>query len=227
MALGQELVDIYQQRHIPIHYLLLVGYDQATAYVHDTGQEEVQALPVDALEAAWEVNVPGLGKRNRFVVLEIPEQLAPTDALIQRSIADQCEAMLSPPVSMVGIPAMEKVAVEIAHWPEELGTDAAEACLRQVRAYLNSPPDLEGDHLTAGRDLYVAFLKEAGQMADLDFSHAIERLRGTVAMIPQLAQAIRHGDLAEAGACFDRIAQGEKQAYIKLETLAGASGAAS
>jgi hypothetical protein len=38
----------------------------------------------------------------------------------------------------VGIPAMEKLAREIARWPEELGGDTAAACLRQVREYLNS-----------------------------------------------------------------------------------------
>jgi len=30
---------IYHQRHIPIHYLLLVGYDAENAYVHDTDLE--------------------------------------------------------------------------------------------------------------------------------------------------------------------------------------------
>jgi hypothetical protein len=105
------------------------------------------------------VNVLGLGKRNRLVVFDVPESLPPTEALIRKSIADQCQAMLQPAVSMVGIPAMQKVAREIPQWPEELGEGTAAKCLRQVREYLNSPPDLEGDHLTAGRDRYVAFLR--------------------------------------------------------------------
>jgi hypothetical protein len=44
---------IYQQRHIPIHYLLLVGYDDQTAYVHDTDLREVQSVPLKDLERAW------------------------------------------------------------------------------------------------------------------------------------------------------------------------------
>ncbi|MBN1580011.1 MAG: DUF4872 domain-containing protein [Anaerolineae bacterium] len=210
---------LYRQRHIPIHYLLLVGYDESIAYVHDTGQVAVQALPLTELEPAWNVTVPGLGKRNRLVILDIPKHVADDETLIRKSIADQCRSMLHPPVSMVGIPAMEKVTREIAHWTEELGPDTANNCLRQVREYLNSPPDLEGDHLTAGRDLYIAFLEEAGPIVGLDFSTAIASLRGTLAIAPQLAQAIRQGQIEDAAACFERIAVGEKTAYTKLAEI--------
>jgi len=215
---------IYQQRHIPIHYLLLVGYDAEKAYVHDTDKDDVQAIPLAELERAWDVNVPGLGKRNRLVIFAIPQDFAATDVLIGRSIADQCQNMLSPPVSMVGIPALEKVAREIARWPQELGEDVAGKCLRQVREYLNSPPDLRGNHLTAGRDLYITFLEEAGAMTGLDFSLAIGRLRGSMATIPQLAEAIQHGRLADAAACFVRIAEEEKEAYAALRKVVCASG---
>ncbi len=149
--------------HIPIHYLLLVGYDSENAYVHDTGMDDVQTIPLSELELAWEVNVPGLGKRNRLVILNIQNEIAPTDALIRRSIHDECEMMLKPPVSMIGVPAMEKVAREIGNWPQELGNEAANSCLQQVREYLNSPPDSMGDHLTAGRDIYIAFLEQAAR----------------------------------------------------------------
>jgi hypothetical protein len=53
-------------------------------------------------------------------------------------IRDQCQTMLHPPVSMIGIPAMKKLAREIAHWPEELREETAAKCLQQVREYLNS-----------------------------------------------------------------------------------------
>jgi len=105
--------SIYHQRHIPIHLVLLVGYDDERAYVHDTDTDDVQAIPLEELQLAWDVNVPALGKRNRLVVLDVPQDLPATDTLVRRSIADQCASMLHPPVSMVGIPAMKKVAREI------------------------------------------------------------------------------------------------------------------
>jgi hypothetical protein len=211
--------DIYHRRHIPIHYVLLVGYDDESAYVLDTDHGDVQALPVDELQQAWDVNVPGMGKRNRVSVFDMPTDLEPDDVLIQRSLADQCQTMLRPPVSMVGIPAMRKLAREIAGWPEELGEAVAAACLLQVREYLNSPPDLEGDNLTAGRDVYITFLQEAAAMAGLDLSGAIDRLRAAMATIPDLAVAIHENHLDEAAACFGQIAAQEAAAYTELREV--------
>jgi len=214
---------IFHQRHIPIHYELLVGYDDEKAYVHDTDKSGVQEISLDELQCAWDVNVPGLGKRNRLVVFDIPRDLAPTDGLIRKSITDECQTMLRPPVSMVGIPAMKKIAREIALWPEELGEDTAEKCLRQVREYLNSPPDLEGDHLTAGRALYIRFLQEAGAMEGLDFAESINRFCESIAVIPQLAEAIRESRLKDAAVHFRRIAEEEAKAYSELSKIVGAT----
>ena len=215
--------DLYQRRHIPIHFLLLVGYDGEKAYVHDTDKEGVQAISVDELESAWNVNVPGLGKRNRLAILDIPPNFASTKDLIRTSILDQCQTMLNPPVGMIGLPAMEKVAREIAQWPQELGKDAANNCLRQVCEYLNSPPDILGTHRTAGRDLYVAFLQEAGEIAGLDFSKAVDRFREVIGTIPSLAEAIQQGRLTDAAVFFGRIAEKEKEAYTELGKVVAGS----
>jgi hypothetical protein len=212
---------IYQQRHIPIHYLLLVGHDDQHAYVHDTDKDAVQRIPLEELQLAWEVNVPGLGKRNRLVVLDIPTALQPTDVLIRKSISDQSRMMLYAPVSMVGIAAMRKAAREIASWPAELGEEMAAKCLRQVLEYLNSPPDIEGDHLTAGRDVYLIFLEEAAEVAGLDLAEGIDPLRESMALIPQLAQAIRGNHLEEAADLLGRIADGETAAHRQLGQAVG------
>jgi hypothetical protein len=213
--------EIYHERHIPIHFVLLVGYEEDKAYIHDTGQEDVQAISLDELRLAWDVNVPGLGKRNRLAIIDVPQELPATAALIRQSIADECQTMLHPPVSMVGIPAMKKVAREIVRWPEELGEDTAAKCLRQAREYLNSPPDLEGDHLTAGRDLYITFLEEAATLAGLDFSEAIRWLQESIATIPTLAEVIRRNDLEKAARCFERVAEVETEAYTALNKVVG------
>ncbi len=216
--------EIYHQRHIPIHYLLLVGYDSDNAYIHDTGLLDVQTLPLKELEQAWDVNVPGLGRRNRLAILNIPQEIASPRTLICRSITDEYKMMVKPPVSMVGIPAMEKVSREIANWPKELGRETADRCLRQVREYLNSPPDLMGDHLTAGRDTYIAFLEQAGVLAGLDFSKAIIRFISTMDMLPIIAKAIQQDNLMKAAAGFATIAKTEKEAYSILYECIGESG---
>jgi len=215
--------ELYHQRHIPIHFVLLIGYDDDTAYVHDTDKDAVQAIPLSELQLAWDVNAPGLGKRNRLAILDIPRELPPTEALIRQAILDQSQMLLHPPVSMVGIPAMRKLACEIAHWPEELGEETAAKCLRQAREYLNSPPDLEGNHLTAGRDLYIAFLQEAGEMAGIDFTKAIGHLQESISFIPEVAWAIQQNDLSKAALCIERVAEAETLAYELLSEQVGAA----
>ncbi len=213
--------ELYHRRHIPIHFVLLVGYDRETAYLHDTGEEAVQAVPLAELQRAWDVNSPGLGKRNRLTILEIPNELPPDAALIRKSVADECRMMLHPPVSMVGIPAMKKLAREIVHWPVALGDEAAAHCLLQVREYLNMPPDLEGNHLTAGRDVYIEFLKEAGEMSGLDFSPAVRWLGTSMAAVPDLAGAIRRADLEQAAAGFEHMAEWETAAFREMARVVG------
>jgi hypothetical protein len=124
--------------------------------------------------------------------------------------------MLRPPVSLLGIPAMQKLSREIAAWPQELGEQVSQRCLRQVREYLNSPPDITGDHLTAGRDIYISFLEQAAEMTGLDFSEAIHRFRSSMSIIPKIADCIQHDDLPSASANFAGIAELEKEAFMIL-----------
>jgi len=208
---------LYHARHIPIHYVLLVGYDDQNAFILDTGEDAVQAIPLEELRQAWDVNVPGLGKHNRLAVLNIPRELPPTAQLIREALADNCQAMLHPPVSLAGIPAMRKAAREIPRWPAELGAETADRCLRQAREYLNSPPDLEGNHLTAGRDLIITAFTEAGELAGLRIAAVVEGLRRSMEIVPRLAAALRQGELTAASSCLAQMADAEEAAYMALQ----------
>lgn len=66
----------------PIHYVLLVRFDDQNAYVHDTDKPSVQTIPLEELRLSWNVNVPAMGKKNRLVTFSIPCGLAPDDVLI-------------------------------------------------------------------------------------------------------------------------------------------------
>jgi hypothetical protein len=210
---------IYRKRHIPIHYVLLVGNDNQNAYVHDTDKESVQTIPLDELELSWNVNVPAMGKKNRLVIFDIPKELAPNKVLIRESIADKCQTMLHPPVNMLGIPGMKKLAHEIVRWHVEIGEERTAACLQQVHEYLNTPPDITGNHLTAARDLYIAFLQEAGQMAGLDFTTPIANLQESMRIIPLIAHAIQQGNLEETSDYIRQVAEVEAKAYTELNEV--------
>ena len=61
-------------------------------------------------------------------------------------------------------------------------------------------------------------------MAELDFSEAVSRLRESIAVVPQLAEAIRESRLEDAAAQFRRIAEEEAKAYTELSKIVGATG---
>lgn len=210
---------LYHKRHIPIHYILLVGYDEQNAYILDTDMSDIQTVPLNELELAWDVNVPAMGKKNRFIVFKMPKESMSVKELIGKSLADKCHTMLRPPVNMLGIPGLKKLAKEITSWRDELGKSATDACLKQVREYLNVPPDNIGNHLTATRDLYIKFLYEAGPMAGVDFTTIISHLRKSMGIISNVAQNIQRGELQEAAESIFRIAEIETEAYTKLNEI--------
>jgi hypothetical protein len=210
---------IYHKLHIPIHYVLLVGYDDQNAYIHDTDKSDILAVPLKELELSWDVNVPAMGKKNRLVVFDIPKMLTPSGDLIRKSIIDKCQTMLNPPVNMLGIPGMKKLAHEIIRWPRELGEQTASSCLRQVYEYLNVPPGADDNHLTAARDLYIAFLQEAEPISGLDFAGPIAYLRESMSIIPQFAHAILQGNLEGVKECIHQIVEIEIKAYTELSKI--------
>ena len=210
---------IYHKWHIPIHYVLLVDGGDRNARVHDTDMETVQAIPLDELEQAWNVNIPAMGRKNRLTIIDIPAKPIPGEALVHRAIEDKCRTMLHPPVNMLGIPGMKKLAREITHWPQELGNETTAACLRQVREYLNTPPDIRGGHLTATRDLYIAFLQEAAPLLGLDFTKPVALLQESMRIIPQIPHALQCGNLEEAAKYLDQIAGIETRAYVDLSEM--------
>ena len=70
--------------------------------------------------------------------------------------------------------------------------------------------------------MYITFLEEAGAMAGLDLSQALDRLNAAMAVIPALAEAIQQNQLDEAAACFDQVAAQEAEAYASLAEIGGA-----
>ncbi|OGO66312.1 MAG: hypothetical protein A2029_07040 [Chloroflexi bacterium RBG_19FT_COMBO_47_9] len=78
-----------------------------------------------------------------------------------------------------------------------------------------------GNHLTAGRDIYVTFLEQAGRLASLDFSEAINRFQAGIAVMGKIAEAIQLDHLDGAAAGFAEIAKEDKAAFTYLLNCVG------
>lgn len=59
---------LYHKEHIPFHYELATGYDDAEGllYFSDCGREDTQVIPYDELRLAFDCAYPGLSKPTRY-----------------------------------------------------------------------------------------------------------------------------------------------------------------
>ncbi len=159
----------YHRFHVPIHHVLMVGYDERrqAALVQDCDRAEVQALPYADLEAAWNVHVPGLGKKNTFYTFTFNPTVAEVETIARRGLLKRAAAMLEAPASLVGLKALRKLARELPHWPTELGARQLDASLRHLVEFTGFPPvppnRLSGydapDNHGAGREVFAGLLR--------------------------------------------------------------------
>lgn len=56
-----DILDLYKKQRIPIHYVLVVGYDdeEQVVFVHDCSHENVQKIPYDELRNLWMLKCQG------------------------------------------------------------------------------------------------------------------------------------------------------------------------
>ncbi len=153
--------ELYGKEHVPIHYVLLVGYDdeKRVVYVHDCSLAGLQEVSYEELERALNVNVPGLSKKNTYRVFRLPQRMLTELEVADKGFAHKAERMLKPPVSMFGIPAMRKLAKEIASW-EDMD------CYKHMVAYAGLTPPLIAPDLSHNDGLrfeQARVLREMGQ----------------------------------------------------------------
>jgi hypothetical protein len=135
--------ELYKKEHIPIHYVLVVGYDdeKETAYVHDCSMEKIQQISYDEFEKSLNVSVPGMSKKNTYRVFSIPGTLPSELTIAEKGLAHKANRMLKPPVSMFGIPAMRKLSKEISGWTDK-------DCYTHMAAYAGLTPPLIAEDLS-------------------------------------------------------------------------------
>jgi hypothetical protein len=109
---------IYLKQHIPIHYVLVVGYDdeKKEVYVQDCTFSGVQNISYEEFEKALNVNVPAMNKKNTIRVFNVQDKPKTELEITKKGLKYRDERMLKPPVSILGIPAMRKLAKEVFNW---------------------------------------------------------------------------------------------------------------
>ncbi len=153
--------DLYHKQHVPIHYVLLVGYDdeRRIVFVQDCSVPGVQEISYEEFEKALNVSVSGMSKKNTYRAFEMPSWFISELELAEKGLTHKAEQMLKPDVNMLGIPAMHKLAKDLRHWTDK-------ACFRHMVAYAGlTPPLIDEDlsHNDGGRFELARVLKKMGQ----------------------------------------------------------------
>ena len=209
--------ELYRKEHVPIHYLLMVGYDddKKVVYVHDCGVVGIQEIPYHDFERSLDVNVPGLSKKNSYRVFTLPKTLISERELAEKGFTHKAEHMLKPPVSLFGIPAMSKLAKEITGWSDK-------ECFKHMVAYAGLTPPFVSDDLShndAMRLEQARVLNELGVKYDKKSWVDASRLfkKSAEFIIRLCGEAIKF----DGGACaksLAEIARMEENAYNLLLT---------
>jgi hypothetical protein len=163
----------YRKIHVPIHHVLMVGYDdgQNAALVLDCDRPDVQKIPYPDLQAAWNVEIPGLGRKNTFYTFALRERVAGVELIARRGLEKRASAMLDAPAGMFGIKGMRKLARELPCWPKELEEKSLNASLRRLAEFTGFPPSppnrLTGfaapDNHGGGREVFAGLLRRLAE----------------------------------------------------------------
>ena len=207
--------ELYQKEHIPIHYLLVVGYDDETqvVYVHDCSISGVQEIPYAEFARALAVNVPGMSKRNTHRVFRLPQRLPTELEIAEKGFAHKATRMLRPRVGMFGIPAMRKLTKEIVSWTDK-------DCFRHMVAYAGLTPPLVAADLARNDGLRFEQARVFGELGQKyqrkEWSKASILFRKSGELILKLCERALEYDGRSCSAFLEEIADTEEEAYMTL-----------
>ena len=207
--------ELYRKEHVPIHYVLVVGYDdeRQVVYVRDCSVGGVQEIPYVELEEALDVNVPGMSKKNTFRVFQLPQKMPTELEIADKGFTYKARRMLKPPVSMFGIPAMRKLAKEIISW---VNTD----CFRHMVAYAGLTPPLIAEDLSHNDGLrfeQARVFENLGQKYQRkEWGNASSLFGKSGELIVKLCERALEYDGRGCSVLLNEIADTEEEAYMAL-----------
>ena len=207
--------ELYRKEHVPIHYVLMVGYDdeRQVIYVHDCSVDSVQEIPYAEFERALDVNVPGMSKKNTYRVFHLPDRMPTELEIAEKGFVYKARRMLKPPVNMFGIPALRKVEKEIVSWADR-------DCFTHMVAYAGLTPPLISEDLSHNDGLrfeQARVFKDLGQRYQRkEWGQAATLFRKSGELIVKLCERALAYDGRGCSTFLKEMADIEEQAYTAL-----------
>lgn len=198
----EYLPKFYNQLHIPIHYVLAVGYDDEHGHIflYDCSRDDLQRLSYDNLEKAWNVNVPGMSKRNTLHIFKFNKYVNEVKTIFYSAMEEKYKLNLYALVNFVGVKGILKLSNDILNWQKQLDKDTYIKCLLHIVEYAGFPPSLPVDfdiaNHTGARTQFAALLSWAADefeqknfnAASLHFKTSGEYIKRLTAEFIDIAQ---------------------------------------
>jgi hypothetical protein len=225
----------YNNLHIPIHYIQMVGYDESnqTVIIADCGKDSFQRITYSDLQMAWNNNVPGFSKPNTYYTFTFKD-INSIKSIVYKGMKKKCIQNLNAPVSFVGINGLKKIAKEFPKWSKELTHQSYIDSLMHFVEYTGFPPSLPNEltdnsnnlniNHKASRDKFAEILIWASHQynkpewemsADL-FYKSGEIMEQMTAMITKHIKN-NSQELTEIPLMLIEVASLEEQAYIIID----------
>lgn len=205
---------IYNKYHVPIHYILVVGYDdeKQVVLVHDCSSRSVEEVPYIDFEKSLSIKVPGMSNRNTFRIFELPKNIPSELSVARKGFAFKASQMLEPPVSMFGIPAMHKLAREIISWNNR-------ECFEHMVTYATTPPELPSsfEHSDGLRFAQAEVLGNLGKKYKVsEWTDTSKSFRKSGELVVETCKAAMRQDSEKCSELITQIANIEEEAYNNL-----------
>lgn len=108
----------YHKQHIPGHVVLMTGYDEENAYIHDNSRAGVQNIPIGKLELAWAEDYMGISRKNAYFGIDMKFPETDIARIVQKGIGKNAEAYLSSPLSFMGQRGLDRFIAEFPKWAD-------------------------------------------------------------------------------------------------------------
>ena len=130
---------MYHTEHIPIHYVMMIGYDEEKncVLVYDC---DVIELAVNDLELAWNIEKNGVGDKNGFIKIRLNENLPDKYTLSRNCLLKKAERQFREKPYILGISAYEKIAKELPRWKKKFSEENYRNALISITEYMGKVP---------------------------------------------------------------------------------------
>lgn len=137
-------LKMYHKVHIPMHYVLMVGYDEEKEciLVYDCDREALQELPQSELIESWQIEKNAVGNKNGFIRFSLPEKPIDKYKLTDICLRNKAIRQLCKKPDFVGINAYYKIALEFPSWKSIFSEEKYKKVLAAITEFWGTVPKL-------------------------------------------------------------------------------------